>query len=58
MGKIAHTVGDLANKAGDAVATSIGKPLLIGGGVLLGGVVLWRLLRKPAPAPQPTSAGA
>jgi len=33
------------------VATSIGRPLLIGGGVILGGVVLWRLLRKPAPQP-------
>jgi len=51
MGTIAHTVGDLAHKAGDAVATSIGRPLLIGGGVILGGVVLWRLLRKPAPQP-------
>jgi hypothetical protein len=51
IGSIANTVGDLAHKAGDAVLTSIGKPLLLGGGVILGGVVLWRLLRKPDAQP-------
>jgi hypothetical protein len=42
VGQIAHTVGDIAHKAGEGVTSGLGKPILIGGSVLLGGILLWR----------------
>ena len=45
LGKIAHTVGDIAYKAGEEATKGAAKPLLIGGSVILGGILLWRILR-------------
>jgi len=45
VGQIAHAVGDVANKAGEGLATGLGKSILIGGSVLLGGVLIWRWIR-------------
>jgi hypothetical protein len=48
VGQIAHAVGDIAHKAGEGVTSGLGKPILIGGSVLLGGILLWRW-RRPKP---------
>ncbi len=50
VGQIAHTVGDIAHKAGEGVTSGLGKPILIGGSVVLGGILLWRLTRRPRAA--------
>jgi hypothetical protein len=51
VGKVAHAVGDVANKAAEGLTTGLGKSLLIGGSVVVGGLLLWRWLR-----PSPTAA--
>jgi hypothetical protein len=50
VGQIAHAVGDIAHKAGEGVTSGLGKPILIGGSVVLGGILLWRWTR-PHPRP-------
>ncbi|HEU4733446.1 MAG TPA: hypothetical protein VFT22_36385 [Kofleriaceae bacterium] len=50
VGQIAHAVGDVAHKAGEGLTSGIGKQLLLGGGVVLGGILLWRLARHPGGA--------
>jgi hypothetical protein len=45
VGQVAHAVGDIAHKAGEGVSAGLGKPILIGGGVILGGILLWRWTR-------------
>jgi hypothetical protein len=49
VGKVAHAVGDVANKAAEGLTTGLGKQILIGGSVVVGGLLLWRWLR-PSPA--------
>lgn len=49
VGKVAHAVGDIAHKAGEGVTSGLGKPILLAGGVVLGGILLWRWVR-PRPA--------
>ena len=51
VGQIAHAVGDVANKAAEGLTTGLGKSLLIGGSVVVGGLLLWRWIR-----PSPTAA--
>ena len=51
VGKVAHAVGDVANKAAEGLTTGLGKSLLIGGSVVVGGLLLWRWIR-----PSPTAA--
>ena len=46
VGQIALTVGDIAHKAGEGVISGLGKPIVIGGSVVLGGILLWRLTRR------------
>jgi hypothetical protein len=41
-GTVAHAIGDIAHEAGAGLLSSLGKPMLVGGGVLLG---LYLLLR-------------
>jgi hypothetical protein len=53
VGQIAHAVGDIAHKAGEGVTSGLGKPILIGGSVILGGILLWRFAR-----PRPRAAEA
>ncbi len=51
IGQVAHAVGDIAHKAGEGVMSGLGKPILIGGSVILGGILLWRWTRsKPRAA--------
>ena len=50
IGKISYAIGDVAHKAGEGVTSGLGKPILLAGGVVLGGILLWRWLR-PAPTP-------
>jgi hypothetical protein len=50
VGDVMKAVGNVAKKAGEGVASGIGKPILIGGSVILGGFLLWRLVRRPAVA--------
>jgi hypothetical protein len=47
LGKIAHFVGDTAYRAGEEATKGAAKPLIIGGSVVLGGLLLWRILRRP-----------
>jgi hypothetical protein len=48
VGKVAFVLGDVAHKAGEGVTSGLGKPILIGGAVVLGGILLWRWTRtKP-----------
>lgn len=49
VGKVAHAVGDVANKAAEGLTTGLGKSLLIGGSVVVGGLLLWRWLRPSPP---------
>jgi hypothetical protein len=42
---IANALGDIAHKAASGVTSGLGKPILIGGSVLLGGILLWRWTR-------------
>ena len=51
VGKVAHAIGDIAHKAGEGVTSGLGKPILLAGGVVVGGLLLWRWLR-----PHPTVA--
>ena len=44
-------MGDVANKAAEGLTTGLGKSLLIGGSVVVGGLLLWRWIR-----PSPTAA--
>ena len=53
VGQIADAVGDIAHKAGEGVTSGLGKPILIGGSVVLGGLLLWRFVR-----PRPRAVGA
>jgi hypothetical protein len=39
---VAHAIGNIAHEAGAGLASGLGKPLLIGGGVLLGLILLLR----------------
>ena len=51
VGKVAHALGDIAHKAGEGVTSGLGKPILIAGSVVLGGILLWRWVRpRPTPA--------
>jgi hypothetical protein len=50
VGKVAHAIGDIAHKAGEGVTSGLGKPILLAGGVVVGGLLLWRWLR-----PRPTT---
>jgi hypothetical protein len=51
VGKVAHALGDIAHKAGEGVTSGLGKPILIAGSVVLGGILLWRWVRpRPYPA--------
>lgn len=47
LGKVAHALGDVAYKAGEEATKGAAKPLIIGGSVVLGGILLWRILRRP-----------
>ncbi|TMQ20525.1 MAG: hypothetical protein E6J91_03680 [Deltaproteobacteria bacterium] len=48
VGKVAHAIGDVANRAAEGVTSGLGKPILIAGSVVVGGLLLWRWLR-PSP---------
>jgi hypothetical protein len=48
VGKVAHAIGDIAHRAGEGVTSGLGKPILIAGSVVVGGLLLWRWLR-PSP---------
>jgi hypothetical protein len=50
VGQIAHAVGDVAYKASAGLTSGLGKPLLLGGGMVLGGILLWRLARRQGAA--------
>jgi hypothetical protein len=52
VGKVAHAVGDVANRAAEGLTTGLGKQLLLGGSVVVGGLLLWRWFR---PTPSPTT---
>ena len=39
---VAHAIGNIAHEAGAGLLSSLGKPILIGGGLLLGLVLLLR----------------
>jgi hypothetical protein len=54
FGKVAHAVGNVAHKVGEGVTSGLGKPILIAGSVVVGGLLLWRWLR-PSPKPTPTA---
>jgi hypothetical protein len=45
VGKIAHGVGEIAHKAGEGVTSGLGKPILLAGSVVLGGILLWHWIR-------------
>jgi hypothetical protein len=45
-GTVAHAIGNIAHEAGAGLLSGMGKPLLIGGGVVLGLVLLLRKGRK------------
>lgn len=49
VGKVTYALGDIAHKAGEGVTSGLGKPILIAGSVVLGGILLWRWIR-PSPA--------
>lgn len=49
VSSVAHAVGDVADRAAREVTSGIGKQIAIGGGVVLGSVLLWHLLRPRAP---------
>jgi hypothetical protein len=57
VGKVAHAIGDIAHKAGEGVTSGLGKPILIAGSVVVGGILLWRWLR-PGPPPALAAAAA
>ena len=50
VGKLAHAVGDIAHKAGEGVTSGLGKPILIAGSVVLGGILLWHWIRPSTSA--------
>jgi hypothetical protein len=50
IGKVAHAVGDIAHKAGEGVTSGLGKPILLAGSVVLGGILLWHWIRPSTSA--------
>jgi hypothetical protein len=45
VGRVAHAIGDIAHKAGEGVTSGLGKPILLAGSVVVGGLLLWHWLR-------------
>jgi hypothetical protein len=47
VGDVMKAVGNVAHKAGEGVTSGLGKPILIAGSVVLGGLLLWRFTSRP-----------
>jgi hypothetical protein len=50
IGTIAHYAGDVAHKVGEGVTSGLGKPILLAGSVVVGGILLWHFLAPKASA--------